>query len=134
MENLNVKNEKNNFIITICKGGLFSLCFSLILILIFAFILRFITIDDSVISPVVSIIKGTSILVGTFLAMKNIKEMGFITGLIIGLTYIIISFICFSILDSFTFEFNKTLLNDIIFGTIIGGISGIIAVNCKKSK
>ena len=132
MKDINLKNYKHPFIISATKGSLVSLAVSLIGILIFAFFLRFLTIPDSAISPVVSIVKGVSILLGVLYGMKNVKEMGIITGLVIGLSYVILSFVCFSILDGFSFEFSKTLLNDIIFGSIIGAISGIIAVNIKK--
>ncbi|MDD3397395.1 MAG: TIGR04086 family membrane protein [Clostridia bacterium] len=124
--------DSSSLTVKITKGALCALCVSLVLILIFAFLLRFIAIDEEAISPVVQVIKGVSILVGVFIALKGVFEMGFINGIIIGLTYTIIAFVCFSMLDGFTFEFSKTLLNDVIFGSIIGGISGIIAVNMKK--
>ena len=54
--------------------------------------------------------------------------MGFISGLVIGFFYTILAFITFSILDG-NFVFSKTLLNDLLFGGIIGAICGIIAVN-----
>lgn len=124
--------SSTTFIMNIIKGSLYALSVSLILILVFAFLLRFIAIEESVISPAVQVIKGISILIGVLIALKSVREMGFVNGLAIGLTYTIISFICFSMLDGFSFEFSKTLLNDIILGSIIGGITGIIAVNFKK--
>ncbi|MDD2445393.1 MAG: TIGR04086 family membrane protein [Clostridia bacterium] len=124
--------SSTTFIMNIIKGSLYALSVSLILILVFAFLLRFIAIEESVISPAVQVIKGVSILIGVLIALKSVREMGFVNGLAIGLTYTIISFICFSMLDGFSFEFSKTLLNDIILGSIIGGITGIIAVNFKK--
>lgn len=126
------KITDSGLIVKIIKGALCALSVSLVLILIFAFLLRFIAIDDEAISPVVQVIKGISILTGVLIALKSVSEMGFINGIIIGLTYTIVAFVCFSMLDGFNFEFSKTLLNDIIFGSIIGGISGIIAVNMKK--
>ena len=129
MENI---RAKNHFGLIIIKGSLFGLCASLIFILIFAFLLRFVAVSDSAIVAVVQVIKGVSILFGVFVGMKKTKEMGFITGMIIGLLFTVFSFLVFSVLDNFTFEISKTLLNDIIFGTVIGGICGIIAVNFKK--
>lgn len=124
--------DSGSIILKIIKGALYALCVSLALILVFAFLLRFIAIDEETISPVVQVIKGVSILIGVLIALKSVSEMGFLNGIIIGLSYTIIAFLCFSMLDGFKFEFNKVLLNDIIFGSIIGGISGIIAVNMKK--
>jgi len=125
--------SSSTFIMNVVKGSLYALSVSLILILVFAFMLRFIAIEESAISPAVQVIKGVSILIGVLIALKSVKEMGFVNGLVIGLTYTIISFVSFSMLDGFNFEFSKTLLNDIVFGSIIGGITGIIAVNFKKN-
>jgi len=123
---------ESSFLIKTIKGSLYALCISLILVLVFAFLLRFIALDDEVISPIVQVIKGVSILCGVLIGLKESTEMGFVTGLIIGLIYVLVAFICFSALDGFSFEFNKMLVNDIVFSGIIGGISGIIAVNFRK--
>ena len=52
--------------------------------------------------------------------------------LLIGFVFTIVAFVSFSLLCG-SFVFDKTLLTDIVFGAIIGGICGIIAVNLKKS-
>ncbi len=119
---------ESSFFLNALKGSLIALCVSLIGILIFAFIIRFISIHDSAISPINQVIKGLSILIGSFIGLKKSKEMGFISGLVIGFFYTILAFITFSILDG-NFVFSKTLLNDLLFGGIIGAICGIIAVN-----
>lgn len=124
--------EKQSLWKIVLKGSIYALSVSLILILIFAFVLRFFGISENAITAIVQIIKGISILVGVILAMKKAKEMGFLTGLIIGLAFTLLSFVIFSILDNFTFEFSSTFFNDLIFGSIIGGICGIISVNVKK--
>lgn len=128
MENI----EKQSFVWLIVKGALYALTMSLILILVFAFVLRFFGIGEGAISAIVQIIKGVAVLFGTLVAMKKTKEMGFLCGMTIGLIFTLLSFAVFSVLDNFTFEFSRTLLNDIVFGSIIGGICGIIAVNAKK--
>lgn len=131
--NISSKNKDGgSIVLKLIKGALYALCVSLGLILIFAFLLRFIAIDEEAISPIVQVIKGISIITGVLIALKSVGEMGFLNGILIGLSYTIIAFICFSMLDGFNFEFSKVLLNDVIFGSIIGGISGIIAVNMKK--
>ena len=114
------------------KGVLIALCFSLIGILIFAFILKFTNISESVITPINQIIKGVSIFLGVFIALKKQRETGLVTGLLIGLVYTIVAFLVFSALSR-QFNFDITLLNDSIFGSIIGAICGIICVNIKKS-
>ena len=117
--------------LAIIKGSLIALCISLVGILIFAFILKFASVSDKAIRPINQIIKGVSVLIGVFVAMRKVDKMGLVGGLLIGLVYTILAFVVFSILDG-NFEFNLTLLNDLLFGGIMGAICGIIAVNVKK--
>lgn len=119
-------------IANIAKGSLIALCISLILVLVFAFLLKFTNLPDSIIFPINQVIKGISIFIGVFVSLKKSKELGLVSGLLIGLTYTIIAFLVFSILSR-TFSFDITLLTDIVFGAIIGAICGIICVNIKKS-
>lgn len=116
----------------ILKGSLIALSVSLVLILVFAFILKFTNISDGIIMPVNQVIKGISVFLGVFLGLKKSKELGLICGLLIGFIYTIMAFLVFSILNG-GFSFDITLLTDIVFGAIIGAICGIICVNIKKS-
>lgn len=125
------EKKDRSFLLAIIKGSLVALCISLVGILIFAFILKFADISDGAIRPINQIIKGISILVGVFVAMRKVDKMGLVGGLLIGLFYTIIAFVVFSILDG-NFSFNLTLLNDLLFGGIMGAICGIIAVNVKR--
>ncbi len=123
---------KNTLVISILKGSLTAVCVSLIGILIFAFLLKFTNISDSIISPVNQVIKGVSVFLGVFLGLKKQKELGLVSGLLIGLIYTIAAFLVFSLLNG-AFSFDRTLLNDILFGAVTGAICGVIAVNLKKS-
>lgn len=125
------EKKDKSFLLAMIKGSLVALCVSLVGILIFAFILKFANISDGAIRPINQIIKGISILIGVFVAMRKLDKMGLVGGLLIGLLYTILAFVVFSILDG-NFDFNLTLLNDLLFGGIMGAICGIIAVNVKK--
>lgn len=125
------EHKDRSFLLAIIKGSLIALCISLVGILIFAFILKFASISDKAIRPINQIIKGVSVLVGVFVAMRKVDKMGLVGGLLIGLVYTLLAFVVFSILDG-NFEFNLTLLNDLLFGGIMGAICGIIAVNVKR--
>lgn len=125
------KVSKGNFFVCLLKGSLMALSISLIAICIFAFVLRFCDIKEEAIKPINQVIKIFSIIVGSFYGLKKCKEMGLITGLFIGLVYTMLAFVVFSILNG-GFCFERTLINDLIFGSISGAISGIIAVNFKR--
>lgn len=116
----------------VIKGTIFALCFSLIFILVFAFLLKFTGIAESLITPINQVIKGISIFLGVFFALKKEKQQGLVCGLLIGFLFTIFAFLIFSALCG-SFVFDKSIITDMVFGAIIGGICGIIAVNLKKS-
>lgn len=124
--------RKGGFLLALVKGVVVGLCVALLGILIFAFLLRFTSIPDTIIAPVNQVIKGVSIFFGVFIGMKKHKSMGLLSGLLIGLLFTIFAFLVFSILNG-AFAFDRTLVNDIIFGCVIGAICGIICVNLKKN-
>lgn len=126
-----VSSNKKVFFLQILKGALSSLSITLISILLFALIIHFTGLSDSFIMPINQTIKILSIFIGVFLALKVNKQQGFIKGLIIGLVYTLLAYILFSILSS-TISIGITSLNDLLFGGLIGGLSGIISVNVKK--
>lgn len=126
------EEKKPNFVLSIMKGVFVGLCVSFVGILLFAFVLRFTTVSDKIITPVNQVIKGLSIFFGVFLGLRKQKDLGLVKGFLIGFCFVIVAFLVFSILDG-AFVFDKTFLNDTIFGSIIGAICGIICVNLKKS-
>ncbi|MBQ8792392.1 MAG: TIGR04086 family membrane protein [Clostridia bacterium] len=116
----------------VLKGSVVALCCSLLLVLVFAFLLKFTNIPDSVISPINQVIKGISVFVGVFVGLKKSKELGLVSGLLIGFIYTTLAFFVFSLLAG-SFCLDITLLVDMIFGGVIGAVCGIICINLKKS-
>lgn len=129
---LEERGTAKSVVLSILKGSVYALCISLVCVLVFAFCLKFTPLSESLITPINQVIKGVSIFLGVLLGLKKQKEMGLASGLLIGLVYTIVAFFAFSALNH-SFVFDRTLVNDIIFGTIIGGICGIICVNLKKT-
>ena len=127
------KLKNNGIIISALKGSLTSVVVSLIGILFFAFVIKLFGITDEFLRPVNQVIKGVSILIGVFAGLKKYKQNGFVVGILIGLFYTLLAFVVFSALNG-SFNLDKTLLNDILFGGIMGAICGVIAVNLKSKK
>ena len=126
------KKLNNKFVFEILKGCLIAIAISLIGILFFAFVIKMFGITDQYLKPVNQVIKGVSILLGVFVSLKQSKDKGLLKGLIVGVCYTLIAFVVFSALNG-KFSFDKSLLNDVLFGGITGAICGIIATNFKKS-
>ncbi len=128
MENVSVKQK--SFWTSVIKGSIFAVTCSLLLILLFALIIRFLAVPDNLIMPINQIIKIVSIFVGCMVALKG-SNRGIFKGAVIGLFYTCLAFLIFSFLSgSITFEIAS--LTDIAFGTIIGALSGMLAVNLRK--
>ena len=135
MENTNKLNKfKNNrYVMTTLKGGLIATVVSLIGILFFAFIIKLFGVADGFLKPINQVIKAISIFIGVFLGLKKNKEKGLLMGLLIGIFYTMLAFVVFSALNG-SFNFDKTILNDVLFGGITGAICGVICVNVGKKK
>ena len=97
-------NQGLNFL-SVLRGSVIALASSLLLILVLAFLLKFTSIPDNVISPINQVIKGVSVFLGVFIGLKKSKEMGLLSGLLIGIIYTLIAFFVFSLLaGSFIFD------------------------------
>ena len=117
--------------ICVIKGSMISIIVSLICILFFAFVVKLFGLSDGSLKIVNQIIKAFSIFIGTFCGLKKCNQNGLLKGLVIGLCYTFFAFLIFSALNG-NFSFEKSLLNDVIFGGITGAICGVISVNAKK--
>lgn len=124
-------DDKNGMIKPIIKGVSIALSISLVAILLFAFLLRWTNISDSLIAPVNQVIKGVSIFLGVLFGLKKVKKNGIINGLLIGFFYTILALLVLSLLDG-ACNFDRSFLNDLIFSLVTGAICGIICVNLKK--
>lgn len=126
-----VKNTNKSMGLQILKGSITSVSITLVLILLFALLIRFVNINEGVIMPVNQFIKIVSIFLGVYSALKFHKEKGWVKGMLIGAIYSVLAFVVFSILSS-QLSFSMSTLLDILFSGIIGGLSGVIAVNMKN--
>ena len=120
----------NPFLSNVLKGSLVSVSVSLVLILIFALLIKFLNIPDGAIQPVNQAIKIISILFGVIAALKNFPQKGLLTGALIGLIYTILAFMFFSLLSG-QLIINASLFIDVAFALLIGAMCGIFFVNRK---
>ncbi len=124
------ENTKGKSIIRMAVGVGVSLIVSLVLILLFALLIKWFNWSDAIISPANIVIKIISIAIGVLIVTKD-GSAGAVKGAILGAVYIILCFVVFSILNG-SMIINISLLYDSILGVIVGGILGIISVTLKK--
>jgi len=124
-------NNNENIFLTILKGGIIAVAITLVFILIFALIIKFFTISNSVIFPINQVIKVVSLFIAMLIVTKGQKERGLVKGMLLGLVYFLVSFIIFSILQqSFSIEMNNVY--DMLLTSLMGGIVGLISVHISK--
>mgnify|MGYP004619373721 CR=1 FL=1 len=115
----------------IIKGSLFAIITSAILLLIFAILLCYTSLSESTILPVILVVTGVSILIGSMISTRKIRKNGILNGGMVGLIYIIILYLISSLfLAGFSLTFNSFIM--LVVGIITGMIGGIIGVNTNR--
>lgn len=109
---------------------LIAICVSVVGVLLFALIVKYLYLDENAVLIGNTVIKLLSTFIGIFIGYKN-REMGVIKGALSGLIYILLSYFTFSLIGGNTLFAGLNILG-ILFGIIIGIISGIITVNLRK--
>ena len=127
MENLDKKEAKEN-LIRIIKGSGVALGITLWLLFIFAVVLTYTNIAESVIKPVIIIVTAISILIGSSLSTLKIKKNGLLNGAIVGFIYIFSLYIISSITGS-GFNLNIISIIMLVASVVAGMVGGIIGVN-----
>lgn len=126
----NNTKEKNNNLLKIMKGSIISIITTMIFLTIFAILLTYTEISENTIFPVVLVISGVSILIGSSITTRKLKQQGMINGGLIGLVYILFIYVISSL---FTMQFNLNTNSIIMLSVcvIVGMIGGIIGINMK---
>ena len=126
-----LKNINLNTITNILKASLVGVVVSILLVLLFAFVLKFVDLNSSTIVVVDQIIKILSVFVAVLLLGKQISERLLPKAIFVGATYSIITFIVFSILNGGV-NVGVGILTDIAFSALVGGVSAVLINIVKK--
>ncbi len=119
-------------LIDIVKSSLIAVVSSLVLILLFAIIIKFSGIADNVILAINMVIKSISIVLGILFGIKHAR-LGAIKGLFSGLLFVIVSYVLFSIIN-LDGKIDLMMFVDSLIILAESLISGIIAVNIKDKR
>lgn len=121
--------KKNS--VRIIRGSIFAIITSAILLLIFAVLLCYTNLSESTMLPVILVITGISILIGSMMSTRKIRKNGILNGGMVGIIYIIALYLISSLfLAGFNLTFNSFIM--LIIGIITGMIGGIIGVNTNR--
>ena len=122
--------DKNfiNIGMDIVRSVLYALVVSVFLVLGVALIIRYTSINSEALEYINQGVKVISIFIGMMIGIKS-AELGIIKGAIVGLLYTLISYLVFMLLST---TGNALSIFDILLGTIIGAITGVLLVNIKS--
>ena len=126
-----LKFGKDDFI-AIVKSSLIAVVSSLVLILVFAIIIKFTGIDDKIILVINMVIKSLSVVIGVLFGIKNAR-LGAVKGIASGLLFVIVSYILFAIIN-LSAKIDLMMIIDSLIILVESLIAGIIAVNIKDKK
>ena len=120
--------RKNIF--QVVKASAAAVIISLLFVLVFTLIIQFCSLSVGVIKPVNQVFKILSIIAGGLIFIRG--EKGWIKGAVYGLIAVIITYLLYGII-SLSLTISWMFLAELAIGAVAGGISGVIAVNIKKS-
>ena len=112
------------------KGIGISMTFTFVCLLIFSILLTYTNISENTITPVILVVTGISILIGSSISNTKIKKNGMLNGAFIGGGYILILYLISSTLNA-RFNLNLQSIIMIAVGVVFGILGGIIGVNRK---
>ena len=120
------------WILDIVKTVVIAVLISMVSVLVFALILKATNMSENAVSYVNVGIKVLSIAIGCIVGFGRGGKAGWLKGLLSGILYVVISFLVFSFISGKVSLANVTWL-DFLTGAAVGVISGVLAVNVKKS-
>ena len=107
------------------RGTLFALVLTLTAVLIVAAIVKFAGLSDTVIKPIVQVIKALSIFTGVYSVLKSVEKRAWLHGGILGLVYTVLAFFILSIIDS-NFSITGGFFIETAFSLVVGVVSALL--------
>lgn len=123
-----MQSKNINRPIYLLKGVLISYIITIILILIFSFLLTYTNLRESKMTLLNTIVMIISITTGSIFVSGKVKEQGWINGGLVGIIYYSI-LIFFNLLLLRPMVFDMFSLSKLVIATITGVIGGIIGIN-----
>ena len=123
------EESQGSFFSVVLKGISVALTVTLIGVFIFAFVIKIACLNSGVIKAVNQFIKILSIFLACNFSIKS--KGGFVKGAIIGLLSTLVTYLIFALMGSGA-NFDGSFILDLVFGLIVGAISGTITVNLKR--
>ena len=132
-------SEKNNtlpigakyYAMEVVKALIIAIIISLLLVLLSAFIIKTFNLSTDIIPIINQVIRSVSVLIASLISLKR-SGNGWLRGIAVGFFYGIFAFLIFSLLSG-GFEFDLSLLNNVVICMASGLVSGIISMLIRRN-
>lgn len=128
-----VRQEDNSLLresAIILKGAVFAVIITLTCIIIFAFVMKLATLQESVIKPVVQVVRIISIAAGGAYAARLGDAKGWLKGAGAGIFYVVIVSIA-GLIGGGGLSLDRILISDTVMAVIVGAVGGAIGINIR---
>ena len=120
--------DTKGFVSSVIKSTLLALIISLAGILVFAVVVKFTAPTETLIKTVNQFIKILAVFIGCFLSVKG--SAGLVKGAVAGALCTLLTYSVFALMSGSPL-FSAEMLIDVLLTAVVGGISGIVAVNLR---
>ena len=120
--------EKGSYVY-IAEGVFRGFVLTLIAILIYSAVTRFVNLSDTVTNTTLMIITLLSVMYGAIFAVKKINKRGWVVGLLIGAIYITIVYVVSLVANSGVGAFDVSNLVRFALALAVGALSGMLGIN-----
>ncbi len=118
-------------LVSVLKSLVISFGFTLVVFVVFALLLTFTNLPDSIIGTVVFVTMVVAVMLAGFSAARNATSRGWLNGAVGGLLYVAILYILGAVFVT-GFVFDKYVLALLAVGFLSGAVGGIVGINMRK--
>ena len=129
-KSIKIEKLENKSWLNLIKGVGIALGVTFISLIIFSILLTYTDINEASIDPVIMVVTGVSILLGSFIGNIKIKKNGMLNGGLVGLIYLLILYFISSLLN-WNFGLNIESIIMLVVGFVCGILGGVLGVNKK---
>ncbi len=128
-----IKQESGTYLqkfILIFKGAVIAVIITLACIVLFALIMQVAGLQESIIRPVVQVVRILSIALGGAYVARGGHTRGWLKGAITGFVYVLLASLV-GVVSGGQFAVDSILFSDILMALAVGAIGGAIGINLR---
>ena len=119
--------EKNNYIYLI-EGIIRSFIATLILLLVISVVTTLTSVPGNIESTLILVTTVISLMYGAIYAAKKIQKKGWLVGIVVAFSYMLILFTILIFKNGFDY-FSMKHLFKLLLGLLVGSLSGMLGIN-----